>query len=190
MKKWLLISLMCGGLSTPALAVADSVAVEVEGTQFRDLSFEQALTAARDESKMVFLDCYTSWCNPCRQMAVRVFPTREVGDFLNRNFVCIKMDMEQGEGVELAERYDVLIYPTYLVINPDGRMQHKAVGAIEGKGFIGLISAAFDPAKALGPRLARFEAGERDPEFLKELLSYLTRIHDSHAEVVAAECGE
>ena len=35
-----------------------------EGVNFRNLTFNEALAQAKAEKKMVFMDCYTSWCGP------------------------------------------------------------------------------------------------------------------------------
>ena len=35
-----------------------------DGVKFEDLTFEQALAKAKVENKLVFMDCYTSWCGP------------------------------------------------------------------------------------------------------------------------------
>jgi len=34
-------------------------------TNFRHITFDEALAAAKAENKMVFIDFYTSWCGPC-----------------------------------------------------------------------------------------------------------------------------
>lgn len=47
---------------------------------------------------MVFMDCYTSWCGPCKMMAQEVFSREDVGQFMNTRFVNVKLDMEKGEG--------------------------------------------------------------------------------------------
>ena len=67
-------------------------------TKFQELSLTKALELAKSEKKLVFIDCYTSWCGPCKIMAKEVLPQKEVGDFLNELFVCVKYDMEEGEG--------------------------------------------------------------------------------------------
>lgn len=54
---------------------------------------------------MVMIDCYTSWCGPCKMMAAKEFPKKEMGDYLNPKSVCMKMDMEKGEGPDVSKRY-------------------------------------------------------------------------------------
>ena len=76
-------------------------------TNFRDITYKEALVAAEAEKKLVFIDFYTSWCGPCKMMMKNIFPLKEVGDYLNAKFVCIKIDAEKGEGPELAKRYQV-----------------------------------------------------------------------------------
>ena len=62
-------------------------------------------------------------------LARNVFPRPEVGKVFNARFVNLKMDMEKGEGLEVAKRYGITAYPTLLVINPDGTVAGKVVGA-------------------------------------------------------------
>ena len=46
---------------------------------------------------LVFLDCYTTWCGPCRNMSENIFPQKAAGDYFNSKFINIKIDMEKGE---------------------------------------------------------------------------------------------
>ncbi len=100
-----------------------------EGIAFEGLKFEEALAKAKAENKLVFMDCYTSWCGPCRMMDKDVFPLAEAGNYFNPRFVCIKKDMEKGEGPELAKRYKVSAFPTMLILNPEGEVLHTILGA-------------------------------------------------------------
>ena len=48
-------------------------------TNFRELNLAKALESANSEGKMVLVDCYTSWCGPCKIMASKILPLKEVG---------------------------------------------------------------------------------------------------------------
>ena len=89
---------------------------------FRESGFAKALEAAKVENKLVFMDCYTSWCGPCKRMAAQEFTQEKAGEYFNPRFVSVKIDMEKGEGVELRKRYDVNAYPTLLVLNAEGEL--------------------------------------------------------------------
>lgn len=78
-----------------------------QGIAFNHDSFSAAVKAAAQERKLVFMDCYTSWCGPCKALARDVFTNDTVGDFFNKHFVCVKVDMEKEDGPELARRFQV-----------------------------------------------------------------------------------
>ena len=63
--------------------LAWSASMAQEGVNFRDITFEEALKQAKSENKLVFMDCYTSWCGPCKNMADKVFPQKAAGDYFN-----------------------------------------------------------------------------------------------------------
>ena len=102
-----------------------------QGTEFLEgKKWSDVLKTAQEQGKYIFMDCYTSWCGPCKGLAQNVFPQPKVGAFLNSNFVCCKYDMEKGEGIMLYKKYKDNIpgFPTMLVINPaDESIVHKVV---------------------------------------------------------------
>src|SRR3989339_1430915 len=79
-------------------------------------TWPELLKLSASTNKLIFLDCYTTWCGPCKGMAKDVFPDKVVGDFMNKTFICTSRDMEKGEGIELNKTYKAYIpgYPTYL----------------------------------------------------------------------------
>lgn len=101
-----------------------------EGIVFETGSFNDALAKAKREGKLVFLDAYTSWCGPCKMMSRDVFPRADVGAVFAPRYVSIKIDMEKGEGVELAKRYNISAFPTMLILDPDGKEIKRIVGAL------------------------------------------------------------
>mgnify|MGYP003310629162 CR=1 FL=1 len=101
-----------------------SIGASAQGITFlpEGATFQQAVDYAKKEGKKIFLDCYTSWCGPCKKMARDVFPQAEVGEFMNPQFVSIKIDMEKGEGPELMKKLDVTAFPTFIVFNSEGKV--------------------------------------------------------------------
>ncbi|NBB88869.1 MAG: DUF255 domain-containing protein [Bacteroidetes bacterium] len=112
-----------------ALALSCGLFAQDREIEFRDLTFDEAITAAEEENKPIFMDCYTVWCGPCKWMAANIFTNNEVADYYNENFVCVKFDMEKGEGLELAKEFKIRAYPTLLFINGDRKLVMKQIGA-------------------------------------------------------------
>jgi len=132
----------------------------------------------KKENKLVFIDAYAVWCGPCKLMVKNIFPLKPVGDYYNANFVNAKIDMEKGEGIDLAKKYNVKVFPTYLFINGDGEEVHRTIGYVEEKDFIQFAMDAGDPNKRLTALKQKFEKGEKDPEFLLNLAN-LTIYNDT-----------
>lgn len=80
-------------------AMALSLSAQIN---FREGGFAEALEAAKSENKLVFMDCYTSWCGPCKLMASKEFVQEKAGEYFNPRFVSVKIDMEKGEGVGIS----------------------------------------------------------------------------------------
>lgn len=67
----------------------------VKGIQFTQLEWKKILNKASKDEKLIFIDCYTTWCGPCKLMAKNVFTDSEVGHFFNEHFINVKLDMEK-----------------------------------------------------------------------------------------------
>ena len=132
-----------------AILFASITTFAQEGVNFRNLTFTEALAQAKQENKLVFMDCYTSWCGPCKNMTEKVFPQKAAGDYFNPRFVCVKYDMEKGEGVELAKQFDVHAYPSFIIIRPDGTVQHKLVGGDNLENFIARVEKGLNEKTSL-----------------------------------------
>ena len=65
---------------------------------FEETGIKAVFQKAREENKLVFIDCYTSWCGPCKKMLKEVFSRKDIGEYMNTRFVNYKQDMEQEEG--------------------------------------------------------------------------------------------
>lgn len=155
-------------------------------TSFEELTLDKALEKAKAEKKLVFVDTYTSWCMPCKYMANTIFPQKEMGDFLNPRFVCVKFNTEEGEGAEIMKRYEVSAFPTFLILNTGGEVQHKIVGGSEtAADFIKRVAEGLNEDTAIGVLAGKYEKGERDAAFLAKYAKALLAINDPKVLEVA-----
>lgn len=158
-----------------------------EGVNFEDLTFDEALAKAKAENKLVFMDCYTQWCGPCKYMTTNIFPQKEAGDFFNPKFVCVKYDAGGGEGGELAKKFGVRGYPTFLIIRPDGVVLHKVVGSGELNEFIPRIERGLNEKTSLHYLAQLYQSGKISK---KQLLSYQIALIEANERELCMQVDE
>jgi hypothetical protein len=90
-------------------------------------------------------------------MAEKIFPTKEAGNYFNKYFVNFKQDMEKGEGIELAKKYGIRAYPTFLILNEEGNEIGRVVGGGKLDEFIKKVEAAKDPSNSIDVLLKKYE---------------------------------
>ena len=148
-------------------------AVAQEGIRFRHCSWEEAKAMAKKEKKPIFIDFYTQWCGPCLNMAENIFTLGSVGNFYNDHFVCLKIDAETGEGVELAKKYEVASFPTFVFVNPKTEKAIHISGSNQDREtFLFTGASALDPKKTSVYLMEQQKAGNTKPEFLLDYAYY------------------
>ena len=145
-----------------------------QGIKFVESSYNEALKQAEQENKLLFMDCYTSWCGPCRLLANRVFPNDSIGQFFNKHFISLKVDMEKGEGPALARQYGVKAYPTLLFIDPSTQeIVSQVVGFRTVKALLEDAQKAANPNRNLQGLAAQFNENPANPTIASAYLEGL-----------------
>lgn len=175
------------------LAVCTPFLMLAQGLLFETGSFSEALEKAKKENKLVFVDVYTTWCGPCKQMATNLFPAKEAGALYNKHFVNFKIDAEKGEGLDIATKYSVAGYPTNLFLNPDGSVVYTVMGAGDLAWFLNngevAIAEAKDPMK-WSDYEATLSKSKVDKAFLERYLAKgkrLEKITDPGLDIYASK---
>ena len=127
--------------------------------QNRSINFEQTkvwkqiVKKAKKEKKLIFVDCYTSWCGPCKMLANNVFTKDEVADYFNQTFVNAKYDMEKDEdGIILKTQFGVKAFPTLVFVDPaTQQVVHRMVGAGSAEWLVEGAKTAGDPQNITKP---------------------------------------
>lgn len=141
------------------------------GIRFFHGTWQEGVDKALKENKKIFVDFFTEWCGPCLNMSLEVFPLPQVGEVYNKNFVCMKIDAEKGEGVELARKYGVYSYPTYIFIDPSTqKMIHRSGGNKPAADFIADTEGALNPELSSIYLDEKYKSGDYDMDFL---ISYM-----------------
>lgn len=131
-----------------------------------DTLLSDALIKSEKEGKLVFIDCYTSWCGPCKYLVREIFPQKELGDFYNSHFINLSFDMEKGEGIKIQKKYAVQAYPTLLFLNGKGETVHVGIGALSANELIELGKTALDDTRNLLSISKKIKAGDKSIQTL------------------------
>jgi thioredoxin-related protein len=157
-----------------------------DGIQFFGGSWDEAIETAKKEHKLIFMDAYAEWCGPCKRMAKEVFTQKELGDFFNKYFINVKMDMEKGEGPKLAQKFKVSAYPTLFFIDAAGDVVNVQVGGVNGEQLLGLAKISMNKGDKSKNFEEEYEKGNRDPEMLKAY-AYALKVSGKPAMKIANE---
>lgn len=180
-----LLFLALAGFLLPATVAAQETGVHFE----HNLSYAEVQAKAKAANKFIFMDCFTTWCGPCRYMRTVIFPQAEMGNYINDKFVSIEVQLDTTEkdneqvkrwyadAHAIMNKYSIKAFPTYLIFAPDGRVLHRIVGGGTVKTFIGEVQEAFDTTKQYYTKLKQFENGRRDTGFLR---SFAIQAYDAY----------
>jgi len=170
------------------------------GIDFRNEStWDNIVATAKRENKFIFIDCYASWCGPCKLMDNNVYSTLRVGDFANDHFVSIKLQMDttahDGQEIkgkyaiasEIQTKYKINAFPTFLFFNPKGEIVHRDIGYYDAIAFVQILKDAVDSTKQYYKLMDKFKNGdELRPESLKFLaLTNLVNGERDEAKIIA-----
>ena len=148
-----LVAVIC--LSNAAVALAE--------VHFVQLSFSEALKQAKKEKKKVMVDYYTDWCRWCKVLDQKTYSDLEVGKVSNANFIALKINAEEGEGVALAKKYEVQGFPTIVFYDAEGVEIDRVVGFQEAKKFITSLKVANAGGMKGLEKLVLTKSGKKDP---------------------------
>lgn len=189
MKVKLLIALF---LITGIVQAQNATGVKFE----QSLSWAQVQQKAKKENKYIFVDVFTTWCGPCKQMDRDVFPKQEVGEFFNTHFINVKVQADttkkDNEDVKkwyndaqaIVKTYNIDSYPVYLFFNPQGELVHRINGASPTAAVF--ISKAELALSGYQKQKWQFTKGEKDPNFLSDLLKSAQLMNDKELIPLAA----
>ncbi len=150
--------------------MGSTITAQNKKIQFKHDAVDVLLKEAKIQNKLVFIDCYTSWCGPCKYMAKNIFTLDSVADFMNSNFISAKLDMESDEGIVIGKKYKVGAYPTYLFVDGYGNLIYKFIGAMSGSEFMDSAKVSLNPKNQYLSMNNKYKSGRYDNAFIREYI--------------------
>jgi thioredoxin-related protein len=123
------------------------------------LSWQQVKEIAKKENKYIFLDCFATWCLPCKKMDKNIYTNDSVGIFFNEKFISIKVQMDKtdsdnayvkswyDDASALNKEYRITEYPSFIFLSPQGAILHKDIGYKDVIEILNLAKFAIAPDK-------------------------------------------
>lgn len=157
------------------------------GIVFFKGSWTDLLAESKKQQKLIFIDFYTDWCPPCKRMDAEIFPDKTVGAVYNKLFINYKVNAEKGNGIELAKKFGVKAYPTWVFVDELGNMVLRGDDYMSASNFIDLGKRAALQRNVTGS-LTQFEKrflnGERELGFLRGYIEKLTSMKVMNSTVI------
>jgi thioredoxin-related protein len=176
------------GLLLPLISSAQDIGIKFES----GLSWQEIQTKAKSENKLIFMDCFATWCGPCKNMEHDIYPQKEVGDYFNNHFISVKVQLDKTTKDSLETRawyatadslrklYRVNTYPTFLFFSSNGSPLHKLVGAANtGADFINQASAALDSQRQYFTLIEGWKSHPADSAFLLHAILAAQAVQDN-----------
>jgi thioredoxin-related protein len=140
----------------------------------RGLSWQGIKGKAKKENKFIFVDCYATWCKPCKAMDKEVYTVDSVGDYLNAGFISVKVQIDRNKKDDafvrswyntakyIESQYGISAYPSYVFFSPNGEVVSKEIGYKDPRSFIQAARNAKDPSKQYFVLLKKYKRGKLD----------------------------
>lgn len=147
---------------------------QVSGIAFENSWKEAMAKVSKSKKKPALLFVYfTQQENPaCAKMGNLVLKTRQVSDFINRQFVSVTIDAGQVENKELIEHYRVSVLPSFLILDKNGEEVGQFCGSSDPEEFLKKLNFAMNPAHSVRMNLAAFKEDKTTGRGLECLEAY------------------
>ncbi len=154
---------------------------------------EAAFQQAKKTKKPLWVMVSATWCGPCRWTEKEVLTRKWFDSLISPHFIPLKVYAASGEGntpkgEELANKYRIRVFPTFLFLYPSGEIFYRTEGTPTGKDgddpevrqeWQETIQKALMYKAELPTLRQKFEKGDRSPEIVRRYFIWALKAADS-----------
>jgi thiol:disulfide interchange protein len=100
------------------------------------IDFDAAMADAQTTHKPVLAYFTADWCGPCQTLKHTIFADPDVDESLHA-FYAVKIDID--ENPKLRERFGIESLPQFLILDADGKIRKRTIGAMDTAAFLKFI---------------------------------------------------
>ena len=148
----------------------------------------EAQKRASDQELMMFVDVYATWCGPCKVMDREVYTDQQVADYMNANFVNVRLDGESEYGLMFAAEQELEGFPSMFIFSREGEPVGRIVGFTASEALVSSLKSTVENYKLVTKYRAKHERGTLNDE---EFADYITVVremgNDEEAESLVSQ---
>ncbi len=148
------------------LPVASVLAADAHAGIAWEENFGKVLKRAKEESKPILIDFYTSWCVYCKQLDKESFSDPRNVE-LAKEFVCAKLDADVAKAA--ANRYPAEGYPTVIFATSTGDEILRFSGYRTADQVYTVMKTVQKAVPKIAENMARIKENKKDYKALLEL---------------------
>jgi thiol:disulfide interchange protein len=119
--KWLLLALILLGAHIGYKKVQTYLGQQaLMKTGLTIHSFQNALTLAEQQDKVVLVNVSSIWCPVCRKLDEQVFSNPKVQQLFEDTLIYSRIEYDTAEGEKFSFKYRVWGFPSLLLLNGQG----------------------------------------------------------------------
>ena len=110
---------------------------QAENTGVTWYGYDEGIALGKTSGKKIMLNFYADWCGYCKKMEREIFSKNDAADFINLNFVPIKVNSDNEK--QLAQAYSVRGLPTTWFLDQGGENIQSLPGYVPKETFISYL---------------------------------------------------
>lgn len=123
------LGLLTTNIGVMGQGVTNDTEKNEESLEFFVGTWNQTIEWAELAKKPIFVYIHTAYNSQCKTMVNKIFASPSCIDYFGLNFVCLKMNMNSAEGMELIKKYELKTnQPNYLFFTQEGDFIFKDGG--------------------------------------------------------------